>query len=157
MVDVLRRQEYINSAVLSAAWIINSLTRFWCAVAVEGSHFGYPKLPKSCLTTLLELSRRLLGRLASSKFSVSIAERAALLFSQMTTFFLRFESLPLADTVEKTFCLFILEFVLTAHISLAVGRIFVREALPSICDLVGDQRYVHNLRIDLKVLIELRQ
>jgi hypothetical protein len=144
------------STLPDETWALNALVRFWRALALEGANFGHGQLSPSCLITFLDMSRKLLGRMAHTKASSAIVSRSAFLLSQLTATLLGLETLPLAASVERMLCLILLGFAFAAQRSQPLRRIFIEQILLCIATLIEDQDRLNGFGQDLQVCVEER-
>ena len=109
----LRIKSNMSLPTSEDSWTLNTLLRFWEAIAPAGARLNCVGSNLSSIVSFLDRIRVYFAHILSLNSLSAIVNRMSMLFSQIITTFLATEPLPLPSSVEKRLCLMAIDL---AHI-----------------------------------------
>ena len=140
-----------SSTVTENGWALNSLTRFWHSVAMEGVSLKYNRISHRCLVHFLDALRTFVSRMAGVNFPSALVIRSAILSSQALFALLNTQPLPLDSTIERELCMILFEFAFLSQESQPIRQIFLEHIVPTLRGAKEDRSQSSDFGLDLKV------
>lgn len=133
------------------SWTLNTLTRFWGAIAPEGGQLDYAESTLSSVISFLDRIRAFYTRTSGFDSRSAVVNRVSTLYSQITTTFLVADSLPLPSPVEKRLCLMVFDLALTDSTWGPRLRSFAGNTLSNLLEVRKDHKRFDAFGQDLQV------
>ena len=140
-----------SSTVTENGWALNSLTRFWHSVTMEGVSLKYNRISHRCLAHFLGALRTFISRMAGFKFPSALVTRSAILSSQALSILLNTQLLPLDSTIERELCMILFEFAFLSQKSQPIRQTFLEHIVPTLRGVKEDRSQSSDFGPDLKV------
>ena len=111
-------------------WTLGSLARVWTMITPEGADINYRETSVSCIALFLDIIRSLPALVTSTKSDSATKTKSCVFFSQVITYFVMMESLPLPAPIERSLCLALLESVFQSRNSNILHRVLYDSTIP---------------------------
>ena len=134
-----------------ASWTLNTLTRFWEAIAPAGAQLDYAGGKLSSIVSFLDHIRVYFAHILGLNFLSTVVNRMSILSSQIITTFLAAEPLPLPSSVEKRLCLMAIDLALIDSKSEPSFQSFAWDSLSTLLEIRQDHKRFDVLGQDLQV------
>ena len=133
------------------SWTLNTLTRFWEAIAPAGAQLDYVVSNLSSIVSFLDRIRVYFAHILGLNALSAVVNRMSILSSQIITTFLATEPLPLPSSVEKRMCLMVLDLALIDSKSEPRFQSFAGDRLSTLLEIRQDHKRFDVFGQDLQV------
>ena len=133
------------------SWTLNTLTRFWEAVAPKGAQFDFVGSNSPNVVSFLDHIRVYFAHILDLSPLSAVMNRTSVLFSQIITTFLVGQPLPLPSSVEKRLCLMSMDLALVGSKSEPRYQSFAWDSLSTLLEVRRDRKRFHAFGQDLQV------
>lgn len=142
-----------NMSLLTSedSWTLNTLTRFWEAIAPAAAQLDYTGSNLSSIVSFLDRIRVYLAHILGLNPLSAVVNRMSILFSQIITTFVAPEPLPLPSSVEKRLCLMAIDLALIDSKSEPRFQSLVWDSLSALLEVRQDHKRFDVLGQDLQV------
>lgn len=140
-----------GSLTSEGSWVLNTLTRFWEAIAPEGAQLDYVESTLSSVASFLDCMRGFFKHTSGFDSRSAVAIRVSMLCSQITSTFLLAEPLPLPSPIEKRLCLMVFDPALFDPKSGPRLQNFARNTLSTLLEVRQDHKRFDAFGQDLQV------
>lgn len=132
--------------------VLNSMSRFWNAIASDGVQLDYSQISIPSLALFLDSLCSFYNNMCKTEEpSATLLTRFSMILSQATAAFLNGGQLPLAPSIEKSLCLNLLNFASIGQISWPLRQRFIEHVLHSMPGPEANRDRFDGLGQDLQV------
>ena len=142
-----------NMSVLTSedSWTLNTLTRFWEAIAPAGAQLNCVRSNLSSIVSFLDRIHVYFAHMLRLNSLSAVVNRMSILSSQIITTFLATEPLPLPSHVEKRLCLMAIDLALIDSKSGPRFQNFAVDSLSTLLEIRQDRKRFDVFGQDLQV------
>ena len=142
-----------NMSLLTSedSWTLNTMIRFWEAIAPAGAQLDYVGSDLSNIVSFLDRIRVYFAHILGLDALSAVVNRISILSSQIITTFLTTELLPLPSSVEKRLCLMAIDLALIDSKSELRFQSFAGDSLSTLLEVKQDHKRFDVFGQDLQV------